>query len=370
MVRFIVFFIALFSLGITHAQDDSSIYHLADELEFQSFERYRDSIELKLNADWYFEHKSQISQPNLSLGTKKFGIGFGKFHKVYSGINFNLRSVHTEAIFEHEPYIDYRKGFHKSRYFRTNNGILLSGYSYGTSVNGLSIGGLLQGDYLNGIAISVISNNHKNVNGVAVSLFKNQAEIMNGVDISLFKNKSEKMNGLAMSFVNEFDNFRGISITGIGIYGGAITGISLSGIFNKASDLNGLLISSVYNEASIVNGMSLTIGMNEIDELNGFALGAINHYDRMKGLSIGLILSGTKYSDCEGVSISGIFNKSEDVNGMLISGFYNKADRIKGVSLTCGINRFDQMNGVALGAINKFEDISGLSIGLINSDYG
>ena len=152
------------------------------------------------------------------------------------------------------------------------------------TINGINVevnGAPIAGAFLGFISImylpEVIKNNNVPITGEndfekIKGLNTNLKLKINGINISsgcFFTSTS--MNGLNISLGNKFDNFNGVSITGIGNISNNHNGIAI-GLFNGNNNLKGMNI-GVFN---------LTY------ELKGLHLGVINYAKINKGVQVGI----------------------------------------------------------------------------------
>ncbi len=193
--------------------------------------------------------------PQFSIGSKKYGIGFGNFVN-YNGINF--------------CFID-----------RTCR--------------------------LNGLGISIVGpiNSQKHSNGIEVS-FAPHALQMNGVSIGLLAGLvNYKANGIQLAgLFGEYGSVRGINLVGGLNMCESISGFSLTGLYSLASQhngigtcliaqridesANGLFISGLMFTSDSLNGLSLS-SININKRTNGILFGVYNHSEQLNGIQFGLM---------------------------------------------------------------------------------
>ncbi len=363
---------------------------------------WQKQYEFNVDLDWYMKHARAIHRKHFSIGGKHGGLGFGKFHPTYSGINFCFRSVYDEAMPQFMGHLDIRQQFMRRKFYRINNGLLVSGYSFGTSVNGLHIGGLLQGKKMNGVSATLVSNNCEKANGLMFSIANNECERINGILLSLFLNQSKIVNGLSMSLFNKINNLQGIVISPFLSSLGRLRGLNLSG-FCRLRAMDGLSISLTHNSrksenfkiyrngywaepgyfhswsywrtSEKVNGVILSgLYTNEL-WVNGIAIsGLVNKKINVKGIAIAG-LANKELDGMNGLCIAGIYNScylswNSAFNGLCIAGLYNNIEYMRGLCLSLGINSISRLDGMSVGLVNMVEGnwwmVNGVTIGAVN----
>lgn len=193
--------------------------------------------------------------PHLSVGSKKYGIGFGNFVS-YNGINF--------------CFID-----------KTCR--------------------------LNGLGVSIVSplNSQKHSNGIELGFAHNVLQ-MNGVSIGILAGLvNYNANGIQLAgLFGEYGSVRGINMVGGLNMCESISGFSLTGLYSIATQhngigtsllaqridesANGLFISGLMFTSDNLNGLSFsTINMNK--KTNGILIGIYNLSEQHNGIQIGLI---------------------------------------------------------------------------------
>ncbi|MCS3531429.1 LA_2272 family surface repeat-containing protein [Chryseobacterium sp. JUb7] len=136
----------------------------------------------------------------LNLDVNALGFLFWMFYDPAKGQNIEFIKVNGITI----SAAGYLRGV-------SHNGINLSLYNYGHTMNGVS--GTLFTTYIeegNGIFVSPVGFYSKELNGVSISVF-NDAEIMKGIQIGGY-NSSEVVTGMQIGLVNKSKKLKGLQI--------------------------------------------------------------------------------------------------------------------------------------------------------------
>ncbi|WP_261511136.1 LA_2272 family surface repeat-containing protein [Chryseobacterium paludis] len=93
----------------------------------------------------------------------------------------------------------------------SHNGVSVSLYNYGDTVQGLSIGGLTTDiDKGSGVVISGLGISSKELNGISISVF-NDADELKGMQIGVH-NRVDNMKGIQMGLINKSNKMKGLQI--------------------------------------------------------------------------------------------------------------------------------------------------------------
>ncbi|MBL4706323.1 MAG: hypothetical protein JKY54_17480 [Flavobacteriales bacterium] len=195
---------------------------------------------------------AQFKESNFSIGSGKFGIGFGDFNS-YSGLRF-------------------------------------SWYGTAKQMNGIDIGLDLDTDFQNGLSISIIGAFiNKRSNGINAAVLYNDAWVSNGISIGGLVTMHDQLRGVCFGGIGAITrNTFGVSTALIvNVTDHQINGVAFGGIVVKSEELYGVTLGT-FNINNLGVGTQCG-GFNFTNDFKGFQIGCVNRARQLSGLQFGLI---------------------------------------------------------------------------------